>query len=214
MYESPSPKTATGWGYILLALLLLFGDAFAAQPKAAAESKLTDSQMRANMLVKFLQYGTWPSERVPKDKGEWVIGVFGDDEFLREVEAAAHEESARQAHARQEVAPKDSAKKDIRRIRVLRLENLAMAQVCHIVFVSATESRSETEWFSTLKGRAVLTVGDSETAIRRGATMSFVQEGESVLFEANQRAAVASRIELDARLLAMAIKPRSRTRIN
>ena len=74
----------------------------------------------------------------------------------------------------------------------------------HILFVSDTERRRLPEILHAVKGRPVLTVGESDGFLEKGGMINFVMKGRKVRLAINLTAAEAGGLKLSSRLLAVA----------
>ena len=71
-----------------------------------------------------------------------------------------------------------------RPIEIRTITTVEEAAQCHAVFFSRADSRLEENWLLALRGKTVLTVGESDRAIEHGAVIRFVMEGKKIRFEA------------------------------
>jgi len=197
-----SKKTATKasvkakWNGFIRSLLataaiLLISPSVPAQPSTAK-----DYEVKAGYLIKFIQYTSWPSNTFASSNAPIVIGVLGGEALFRQLE--------------QETWSLASA----RPVKTRHINTVEEALLCHIVFISEEESRSESQWFQALKGKPILTVGESAKAIERGAIMNFIIKNRNVRFEAHLGAAADNQIHLNERMLAVAARVYKKTSSN
>jgi hypothetical protein len=170
-------------GILLAAVLPLLPFAAPAQPSTAREY-----EVKAGFLVKFTQYTAWPSNTFNTTNAPLVIGVLGGESLFNQLE--------------QEAAGLSVA----RPVKVRWLHSVDEAARCHVVFISESENRNEAAWFDALKGKPILTVGESDKTIEHGAVMRFVIKNKSVRFEANLASAAENRLELNDGMLRVAVK--------
>ncbi len=152
--------------------------AAASQPSMAQESRV-----KAAYLVKFTQYTSWPASTFESDTSPIVIGIIGPSPIA--------------ADLKQEARP-------ITRPRPIEIRTIATpeeATHCHAVFFSRTDSYQEESWLVALKGKPVLTVGESDQTIKRGAIIHFVAEGKKVLFEVSRPAMERSNLKISTEML-------------
>jgi hypothetical protein len=168
---------------LLVAAMLLMAPDVPAQPSAAR-----DYEVKAGFLVKFTQYTTWPSNTFNSSNAPVVIGVLGGEALFKQLEQEAKGVVGSRA------------------VEVRQLNTLEEGARCQVVFIGEAESRNEAEWFAALKGKSILTVGESERTIENGAVMRFVIKNKNVRFEANLSTAAENRLELHERMLAVASK--------
>jgi hypothetical protein len=154
-----------------------------AQPQVAR-----DYEVKAGFLIKFTQYTAWPSNTFASSNAPVVIGVLDGEPLFRQLEQEARGVASS------------------RPVEVRQVSTVEEASHCHVVFITESEGRNESEWFAALKGRPVLTVGESDRTIERGGVMRFVIKNKSVRFEANLASAAENQLILDEGMLRVATK--------
>lgn len=137
----------------------------ALQPSTAQESRV-----KAAYLVKFTQYTTWPASTFESDTSPLVIGIIGPNLIATDLE--------------QEARPITSP----RRIEIRTVTTPEEAALCHAVFLSRADSRLEESWLLALKEKSVLTVGETDLAIKRGAIIRLATEGKKIRFDVSRPA--------------------------
>ncbi len=75
---------------------------------------------------------------------------------------------------------------------------------CHLLYVSGVADTRVTEIVSTVRDVPVLTVSDVDTFTKRGGIVQIFVEGGKMKFRINAKSAKRARLQLDARLLALA----------
>jgi hypothetical protein len=169
--------------WLLAAAILLLPLTALPQPSTAKAH-----EVKAAFLLKFTQYTIWPTNTFASDGAPVVIGVAGADLVYRQLQREAKGTTgARPAEIRQ-------------------VTTLEEALGCHVLFIGDEENRQEEKWLAELKGKPILTVGESEEAIEHGAVMRFVTKNQTLRFEASLAASQRNRLELNERMLAVAIK--------
>ena len=144
--------------------------------------------------MKFTQYTTWPSNTFKSSNTPVVIGMLATEWWLKRLEREA------------------KGVISSRPVEVRRVTTVEEAARCQVVFISEpdtqheAQTRNEEEWFKALKGKPILTVGESDRSIERGAVMCFVIKNKTVRFEANLAASAENHLELSERMLAVASK--------
>jgi len=167
----------------LLAATILFPLALAGQPSTA-----TAPEVKAAYLLKFVQYTTWPTNTFASDGAPVVIGIAGADPVYQQLQREAKGMTGG------------------RPVEIRQVTTLEEASGCRVLFIGDDERSHEVKWLAELRGKPVLTVGESEEAIEHGAVMRFVTRNQTLRFEANLAAAQRNRLELNGRMLAVAIK--------
>ena len=157
--------------------------------------------LKAAFLCKFALFVKWPTNAFPEAKTPITIGVLGSDPFGKSLREAVSNEIVQ---SRKLVVESYSSVESI--INLADEKNI----ICHILFVSQSESGKLGRIFASLKGRHVLTVGDSDRFCQNGGIIQFVIVENKVRLIINQDAAKAAEIKLSATLLDLAEKNRKR----
>ncbi len=172
---------------------------FAVLPARGQVAKEYD--LKAAFLCKFALFVKWPTNAFPEAKTPITIGVLGSDPFGKSLREAVRNEIVQ---SRKLVVESYSSVESI--INLADEKNI----ICHILFVSQSESGKLGRIFASLKGRHVLTVGDSDRFCQNGGIIQFVIVENKVRLIINQDAAKAAEIKLSATLLDLAEKNRKR----
>jgi hypothetical protein len=165
----------------LLLLLLLAGDAFAAE--------LSEYQVKAAFLANFAKFVEWPVHSFPDGVAPVNVGIVGDDPFGFDIEDSFKGKTL-QGH------PMTIKRVDWR-------DDLARF---HIVFISASEKRHLPDILGRLAPSNVLTVSDVDGFCRAGGIIAFVSDNNRVRFEINIDAAQHSGLKISSKLLSLATK--------
>lgn len=92
-----------------------------------------------------------------------------------------------------------------RKIETLRIPQLNdTIYRCHLIFMSQQEKNREIEYVRALKGKPILTVGESEHFLLHGGIINLIIFEETVQFEVNLKAAQQAHLKLSSRMLALA----------
>jgi YfiR/HmsC-like len=179
------PRLALGWVFVLALIppAMLYGAA-----PAAASVRLSEYEVKAAYLLKFVRYVEWPAESFPSANSAVVIGVLGANPFDDVLDRSVNGMTIND-----------------RPVQVRHLENLEEAAQCHLVFIARDHERDEAVWLRALRNRPVLTVTESDQGLKRGAVLSFVLEysgvGTKVRFSASLPAAQLAGLKLSASML-------------
>jgi hypothetical protein len=171
-----------------------FAAAVLVSPPAIGAQDATSVEYRnkANFLVRFLDFIEWPEAAFSSPEAPFLICVRGDFSF-----DTALAEQARNSTPHR------------RRIDVLWLRGDQKSRVCHVVFVSRSESRRYAEVLQAANGPGVLTVGETPDFLEAGGAMSFVvkvdaNQRQVLQFEVNLVAATDAQLKISSKLLAVA----------
>jgi hypothetical protein len=181
---SPRPVTARRpVAALCVAWLLLVGVGHPVAQLAAGEYDL-----KAAFLLNFGRFVEWPSSAFASGTSPFVIGIAGEDPLGARIDEV--------------VAGRTIGG---RTVQVLRLNDLDEATRCHIVFVSkALPPGRVAQLLGRLKGRSVLTVGESSGFPHRGGVINFTLEDGTVRFEVSQSNAERSQLKVSSKLLGLA----------
>ena len=160
-------------------LLLWIGPAAALLAESASEY-----QLKAVFLFNFGQFVEWPPEAFADAKSPFTICVLGDDPFGTLLDDTVRGE-----------------KMNDREVAVRRYRQADEIQDCQILFVSAAEGDRTKTILSALKGRSILTVGDSGDFDREGGMIRFVTVNDRIRLRINPGAASAGGLKLSSKLL-------------
>jgi hypothetical protein len=171
--------TGNGLRPVVAVLLLAATVLMQAQPAPSREY-----QIKAVFLFNFTQFVEWPAAAFPTPRSPLIIGILGKDPFGTLLDEVVQGESA-----------------GTHPLVVQRFPSLEEIGLCHILYISDSESRHLGPITARLKGRAILTVSDAEGAARRGVMISLFTENSRVRLRINVEAAQAAGLVLSSKLL-------------
>jgi hypothetical protein len=151
------------------------------------DSSLDEYQVKLGFLYNFSKFVEWPEQAFPAPNSPLVIGIVGSDPFGKELE---NDLSTRATRGHPIVLKRLSADGDL--------------TACHILFIRAEERRHLAGILARLKGRAILTVGETPGFLDRGGHIDFVFVDKSLGFEVNRAATQQTPLKLSAKLLTVA----------
>ena len=157
-------------------------------PAYAQRPAVDERELKAVFLFNFVQFTEWPSEAFPDPQSPIVIGVLGDDPFGRVLDDVVSGELVLN-----------------RPLVIKRFRRVEEISSCHVLFVSPSEAAQYEEIFARLKGRSILTVGDTEGFAMHGGIIRFVTEQNRIRLRVNVGAAGAAGLTISSRLLRAAV---------
>ncbi|HVO88627.1 MAG TPA: YfiR family protein [Casimicrobiaceae bacterium] len=173
---------------ILLGLALLLSPA--ALPLAQGEAQLAaEYRVKAAFVYKFGEYIEWPSDAFTHSGNSIEIGVIGADMLADELERLV---SARTINGR--------------RVTVVKLRHGDPLDGVHVLFVGRSEESTLGKLLLAAKGRAIVTVTESDQALSMGSMINFVVDDDKVRFDIALIPVEQGNIRISARLLAVARK--------
>jgi len=140
-------------------------------------------QVKARYLSVLPEYIQWPSGSV-KEGRQLVIGVLGEspfDKYLDDIFTPGKPQS--------------------RKGRVLYLQSRQGIESCDVVFIPESESDRLYEVLRRIKGRPILTIGDSPDFARRGVMVNLVLDRDRISLEINLTSLRNSGLEVSAHIL-------------
>lgn len=140
--------------------------------------------MKAAFLFNFAQFVEWPTNAFSNPQTPLVIGIIGDDPFGATLDEIVRGENVN-GHP----------------LVIQRFRQVEEIKTCHILFINSSEKNRAMEIIGQLKGRSVLTVGDTEGFATNGGMIRFVTEKNKIRFRVNLEAAKAANLTISSKLL-------------
>jgi hypothetical protein len=164
--------------FVLLSLqFLLSGSASFAQPIQAPEP-----EVKAAFLYNFTKLVTWPQEAFTNKSAPLVIGVLGKDPFGKQLDDML---AGRSVGSRKVIA--------------VRFKPTDALTNCHVLFISESERRRLDFIFAELRGKPILTVGDSRGFAEQGM-IELVKTNGTINLNINLTAANRAGLSLSSHL--------------
>jgi hypothetical protein len=116
-----------------------------------------------------------------------VVGVLGDDPFDGYLDETVRGEKLN-AHP----------------LVVQRYRRPGEIRTCHVLFISRSEADRLEQVFTTVRGRAFLTVGDTDDFTARGGMIRLATERKKIRLHVNMNAVKTANLTLSAKLLGVA----------
>jgi hypothetical protein len=152
--------------------------------ESAAQSLPREYQLKAVFLFNFAQFVEWPAGAFPGPGTPLIIGVLGSDPFGAALDEVVRGETV------------DDHPLEIRRYR-----SVEDVTGCHILFVGGLEKDRLERVLDSLKGRPILTVGDTDRFAGRGGMIRFVTDRNRIRLRINLEAATAAHLKISSKLL-------------
>jgi hypothetical protein len=151
------------------------------------EASLPEYQVKALFLFNFAKYVDWPVDTFAEAATPFVIGMIGESKIGDNLRKAV-----------------DGKNVSGRPIVVRQIEKGEDLGKCQILFVSVSEKKRAGEIANQLKGRSVLTVGESEQFTQQGGVINFTKKEGKVRLEIDLGAARQARLQISSKLLSVA----------
>ena len=167
-----------------LALLALA----AALGNLPAETPVADEyQVKAAFLFNFPKFVEWPTEAFKGPGDPITICVFGQNPFGTALEDVVRNKT---------VANRAFVVRDV--------VNAQQASKCQIVFVAASERKRYRPLLEELRGRSILTVGETDDFTVNGGIINFKLKDARVRIEIDAGAAELAKLHISSKLLSLA----------
>jgi hypothetical protein len=145
----------------------------------AAESTLSESEVKVGYLYNFAKFVEWPSV-ASEPGGPLVVGIVGKDDIGKLLEQTLEGKMVNK-----------------RQLRIQRSENSAGLKKCHIVFFGKSASKN-------LKSQLKELVGETGDFTRQGGMIGLLLEDNRVKIEVNMAAVERGGLQISSRVLQLA----------
>ena len=153
-----------------------------------AEAPIADEYpVKAAFLFNFAKFVEWPPDAFKSPEDPIGICVLGQNPFG----------SALEDVVRNKIVAN-------RAFLVREIANSQQASKCHIVFVTASERKRFRSLLEELKGRSILTVGETDDFIPNGGVINFKLKDARVRIEIDAGAAERVKLHISSKLLSLA----------
>jgi len=161
----------------------------------SARGQVEEYLLKAAFLYKFALFVEWPPETFVDAKTPITIGIFGSDPFGKRLDEMVQDEVIR------------NLKLDVERYNnvdeIIKMAN-EKHKIRHILFVSQSESGKLDRIFASLRGRHILTVGESDRFVRSGGIIRFATEKNKIQLMINLDNAKSEKLTISSKLLRVA----------
>jgi len=172
------------WLVVSISVLALIGSTTTAPADSPAFSEY---QVKAAFLYNFARFVEWPSNAFPDAQAPILLGVIGEDPFGGALEQVI---KGKTVNGRELVLKRLTRQQDLKGF--------------HMLFVSSSEARHLSQIMESLKGKCVLTIGETEGFAQTGGVINFTLEENKVHFEINVDTAERAHLKISSKLLALA----------
>jgi len=207
-----SPGESPGNGLLMCRQILtsLALVALLLQTSVSAAALRSKYETKAGYLLNFAEFIEWPAGAFPNAKSSIILGVVGKDPFGAELDklqgktvngrtleikrfkgALEFRGEATPGRRQDDLAAKQAKK-------------LAEMKSCHILFITSSEKNFLPQTLKPFRGTSVLTVGETDSFVREGGIITFVDSENSVQLEVNLAAAEQARLKISSKLLSLA----------
>lgn len=154
----------------------------------AMRGQATDeSQAKASFLFNLAKFVEWPAESFKSPNDPILCCMLGDGPYERKLEQITNPQYIEK-----------------RRFIFQHVVSASQLSGCHMLFVNPLERKRWGTLSSEVKGRSILTVGESEEFISEGGIIRFNLDNGKVRMQINVDAAGQEKLRINSRLLNLA----------
>jgi hypothetical protein len=150
-------------------------------------TRTPEYDLKAVFLFQFAHFVAWPAKAFSDDHSPITIGVLGDDPFGEGLDEIVANEVV-----------------GGRKLIVRRYRGLDQVDSCQILFICASEADRMVTILSRLRGRSVLTVGDTDQFVTQNGIIGFRLSKNRLKLRINLAAADTARLIISSKLLRQA----------
>lgn len=179
------PRLCLPWrvAILLLGCWFTFGSSGRAQDVGP-----TEYQIKAAFLYNFVKFVQWPTQAYAGPASPIVIGVLGENVFDDELQKAIQDKII--AH---------------HPLQFKKFDSVTEVTNCQVLFISASEKKRFPEILGALRGKSILTVGESSEFLQAGGVINFVIVDLKVRFQINNESARKVGLIISSDLLNLAV---------
>lgn len=156
--------------------------------RAAEAQDVTEPSLRANFVLGFAKFTTWPEDVLPP-KGPLKACVLADQAFTDVLDRYA-----------KRTAPIDGHSVVVTRVAATD----AALRTCHLLYIPGATPKQAYNVVTSLAGSAVLTLSDVERFAQFGGIAQFYIEGGKTHFRINKETTKRARLQFSSSLLILA----------
>jgi len=135
-------------------------------------SQPSEYLLKAVFLEKFTRFIDWPDAVHPADStGLFIIGILGEDPFDVDLETVYKNQKIKN-----------------RPVRVRNCQQIHEVDDCDLLFISQSEKDRIPEIISSVEGKPILTVSDSDEFSGKGVIINMFVTNNKVRFEIDEQA--------------------------
>ena len=147
--------------------------------------------LKAVFLYNFCRFIDWPKSAFASPNEPIIIGVVGEDPFGSLLKEAVHGETSRG--------------------RAIQIEHYSKPDAighCHLLFVSHSEAARTEKILSSVSGKSIVTVGETDAFLDRGGMIALTADKNRVRLHINPSLLRAASLDVSSKLLRVAeVKP-------
>jgi hypothetical protein len=173
--------------WVLMRVWMIVSLLFVSLPLPAQTPAVAEYRAKANYLANFPSFVEWPAEALPPGNAPFLVCVFGEFSFGTSLAEITRGTTVRE-----------------RRLEIRWVRKAQELAACQILFVSRSEQKRYTQALEAVRGKTVLTVGETPEFLEAGGILSFSGQQGTIQFDVNLAAASKAHLKISSRLLALA----------
>lgn len=156
-------------------------------PSVARAAAPTEYEVKSAFLLNFARFVEWPTNVFSNASAPLIIGVVGAKEIL-------------------DVLPRMTAQQTVRgrRFEIRELQPTDTGEDCQVLFIGRVAGTDGEALLRSLRGRPVLTVGETEDFNENGGVIRFLIVNKNVRFDVHTKAAAKAGLKISSKLLSVA----------
>jgi hypothetical protein len=163
-------------GFLMLVWIALF------PLLLTAETGPEEYKVKTAFIYNFAKFIEWPPEALD-GRQELLVGVLGQNPFGSDLKSL------------------ESKMIGGRPVRVRYYSEIKEADGCHILFIAASEREHIPAILEFVRGRHVVTIGESDEFVAKGGIINFFLQANRVRFEINGQAAEKEGLKISSQLM-------------
>lgn len=165
--------------YIFILISLTIG--------SVSANQYDENTLKSVFIEKFTRFIEWPSDSdVINKEIPFRLGVYGDTPMLKIIDNIYSKEPIQE-----------------KKVEIIRIEKHNIFD-CDLLLISNEKEENINEIIEKLKGKPILTIGESSIFAKHGAMISYKIEDNRIKFIINQRKAAESGFRVSYHLLNLA----------
>ncbi|MBF0339984.1 MAG: YfiR family protein [Magnetococcales bacterium] len=152
-------------------------------PRDARGEAPSESQVKGAYLYNFTKFVTWPDSAFAHERDPFQLCLLGQDPFGAAITALTQKTVG--SHP----------------IAIRHLTDPRESGGCHLLFVAGSEEEKIPRILEAIRGKPVLTVGDTPEFASRGGMIHFTRVNDTVRFAIHQETALNAGLRIHATLL-------------
>jgi len=167
----------------LISLFLLVGIGVLCEKISAQQ---TEYDVKAVFLRRIARYIEWPNQaEFDKKSDPLVLAVVGRNPFGRSLD---------DVYASGRISIRNHV------VKIRYFPNIKKLGNCHILFIARSQRKNLETILSSVKGKSILTVGDTKEFGQKGVHVNFFVQGNNIRFELNEISAEEEGFKFDYRI--------------